>query len=222
MAHKSSHSSDLHYKPEFNRMVVSFRDVLTLVSPKLKKRHVEDMAKHISNKQNKHKKLWKLVLQEDSDDEQVVPETPLTNATLGNSLPVRDSLVKSTYEETGNLDGNLETSTMDKPINHSEQPTISILEKENIIPPEVLNTESFNVEVRTLIINANLFDTDVNVNKGKRIFHYEAQVNPSFILSSSIETSVIDTTVSLPSFIVPNSSHILAFNHSPTFDTIIH
>ncbi|CAH1452866.1 unnamed protein product [Lactuca virosa] len=101
------------------------RTIPTPVSPTSKKRHVEDVAKHISKKQKRPKKQRKLVLHEDSSDDEVVPDTPPTTTILGHSSRVRDSPVKSTFEETGNLDGNVTTSKVDTTINPGEQPKIS-------------------------------------------------------------------------------------------------
>ncbi|CAI9295494.1 unnamed protein product [Lactuca saligna] len=113
---------------------------------KNEKRHDKDIAKHISTKQKKNKKQRKLVLHEDSTDEEVVPETPITEK-LGHNSPVRDSPSQSIFEETRNLYGNMETSIVDTTINHGEQPKQSTPEQTPIIPPEVSNTELFKEEV---------------------------------------------------------------------------
>ncbi|KAL7601611.1 hypothetical protein Lser_V15G20875 [Lactuca serriola] len=151
----------------------------------------------------------------------MVPETPLAHKILGRSSPVRDSPVNLNFEETGNHDITVKTSTMDTTINHGEQPKISTPEQITVIPLEVLNTVSFREEVRSSSIIANISDMGANVNKGDGVSKHEAQGNPSLVVSSTFKTSNIDTLISLPPFIVPNTSHIPSSTHSPTFDTIM-
>ncbi|CAI9284141.1 unnamed protein product [Lactuca saligna] len=69
---------------------------------------------------------------------------------MGHISPVRDSLIQSFFEETGNLEGNVETSIIDTTINHGEQPKQSTLEQTTVILPKVLNTESFHEEFKIL------------------------------------------------------------------------
>ncbi|CAI9262268.1 unnamed protein product [Lactuca saligna] len=93
------------------------QNIITSVKEEECCRHDQE---HFYEKKKKHKKKRNLVLQEDSTDEEVVPETPITD-TMGHSSPVRDSPVQSIFEETKNLDGNVETSIVDTTINHGEK-----------------------------------------------------------------------------------------------------
>ena len=129
------------------------------------------MAKKISKKQKKQRILF---IQDDSMDDEVVPESPLKKDQTGKFSPVRDSPVKSTHEETRNLDGTVKNSIMDTTINQGEQPKLSTPQQTTIVPPEVLNTESFHEEVRTSGVTANVSDTDVNVHKGDGVLTNEA------------------------------------------------
>ncbi|CAH1427120.1 unnamed protein product [Lactuca virosa] len=100
MAHKSRHSPERSgsfspsfvRKPQIGRKGILICEIPVPVSPQTKKRRAEDMAKKISKKQKPQKKQRKLVLQEDSTDEEVVPDTPPEDTILGHSSPVRDLL----------------------------------------------------------------------------------------------------------------------------------
>ncbi|CAI9276733.1 unnamed protein product [Lactuca saligna] len=56
---------------------------------------------------------------------------------------------------------------------------------------------------------------------GEGVLHNENQGNTTFVISSSLPTSVLDTTVSLPPYIVPNTSQNPSFSHSPIFGNSI-
>ncbi|CAI9283082.1 unnamed protein product [Lactuca saligna] len=85
------------------------------------------MAKKISKKQRKQRKL---IIQDDSMNDEVVPESPLNNDQAGNSSHVRDSPVKSNIEETGNPDRIVKTSIVDITINQGEQPRFRLLNRQ--------------------------------------------------------------------------------------------
>ncbi|CAI9268994.1 unnamed protein product [Lactuca saligna] len=57
---------------------------------------------------------------------------------------------------------------------------------------------------------------------GKGLLTSEAQGNTSIIPTSSFETPGVDTTMSLPPFLIPTSSELPSSTHSPTFNNIIH
>lgn len=120
-------SPTLQYKKLVTRKGVVFCEVQTPVSAQSKKRCANDIAKHLSTKQNKHKNQRNLVLHENSTDEYVVSETPITEK-IGHSSPVRDSPFQSIFKETNYLDGNVKTLTVDTTVNHAEQHKSSTLE----------------------------------------------------------------------------------------------
>ncbi|CAI9273886.1 unnamed protein product [Lactuca saligna] len=84
IAHKSRSSSDrspsfspsMLRKPHVTGKGVVIREVLVHVSLSSKKRKAEDMAKHISKKQKK--KLRKLVINDESTEEEVAKDPPVT------------------------------------------------------------------------------------------------------------------------------------------------
>ncbi|CAI9282345.1 unnamed protein product [Lactuca saligna] len=147
-------------------------------------------------------------------DDEVVLESPLRNNQTCNSSLVRDSPVKSNLEETGNPDGTVKTSTVDKTINQGKQPKISTPKQATVIPPKVSYTVSFHEEVRTSGITANISDMDANVNKGDGVSTNKAQGNSSITVSSTFETSGVDPTVSLPPFHTPIPTSLPATTHS--------
>ncbi|CAI9290473.1 unnamed protein product [Lactuca saligna] len=177
------------------------------------------MAKRLSNKQKK--KLRKLVIHDDSMDDEVVYEYPIRDDQMGHSSPVRDSPLKLNLEATGNPDGSLETSKVDTPINPCEQTKTFTPEKAKVIPPEVSNVELFHEKVRTLGITANISHMDANVNMCEAVSNTASQGNPSFVFSSTFETPLVDKLVSLPPFILPTSTKSPTSTHAPTFDNIM-
>ena len=71
---------------------------------------------------------------------------------------------------------------------------------------------------------------DINVNKGDGMPTSEPQVNPpvatsyvpiSLVLSSTIETTLIDTSTSLPPFHTPTSTSLPDSTISPTYNNIL-
>ncbi|CAH1412933.1 unnamed protein product [Lactuca virosa] len=81
-----SFSPTMVRKPHVTHRGVIIRDIPTPVSPSLKKRRVEDVAKHITKKQKKRR----LIIRQDSVYDEIVPET---------QLPSISSQKKSTPEE---------------------------------------------------------------------------------------------------------------------------
>ncbi|CAI9271791.1 unnamed protein product [Lactuca saligna] len=132
-------SPTLQYKQHVTRRGAVSHEIPTPVSLQSKKRRDKDMANHISKKQKKRKKQRKLVLHDNSADEDVVPEMPVIEHMV-HSSSVRDSPVQSNFEETGNLGGNVETYTVYTTINHGEQSKQSTPEQTTVIPPKVSNT----------------------------------------------------------------------------------
>ncbi|CAI9259245.1 unnamed protein product [Lactuca saligna] len=175
------------------------------------------MENKISKKRSKQ---IRLVLHENSTDDEEVPESPITDPMV-HSSPVKDSPIQSIFDETVNMDGHLETLIVDTPSGHVEKTKPSTPKQTTVIPPEVSLTESCHEEVRTSNITAHVFDMDKNVNMGEGVLHAEAQ-GTTFILSSSVPASVLETIVSLPPYIALNTSQSTYFSNSPTFDTIIH
>ncbi|CAI9266479.1 unnamed protein product [Lactuca saligna] len=70
-------------KPHVTRKSVVIREILVPLSPSLKKRKFEDIAKHISKKQKK--KLRKLVINDDSIEDEVLQDPPVTTSQFGTS-----------------------------------------------------------------------------------------------------------------------------------------
>lgn len=96
-AHKPRHSPERSgtlspsfvRQPQINRKGVIIRDIHVAVFPQTKKRRAEDMDKKISKKRKKQRKL---VLHNNSVDDEVVPEMLVTEPLI-HSSPVRDSPV---------------------------------------------------------------------------------------------------------------------------------
>ncbi|CAI9286464.1 unnamed protein product [Lactuca saligna] len=214
----SSFSPSYICKPQLNSKGVVFHEIPTPVSIASKKRLSKYMTKRISKKQKKQRKL---ILNEDSMEDEVVPASPLGRDKTGNYSLVRDSPVKSNLEATVNLDGNVEASKFNTTITHGEQPKIYTPKQTMVKPLGVSTTESIIEEVRTSGITANISNMDANFNKGDGVLNNEAQGNPSLIVSTTFETSVVDTTISLPRFLIPTSSEIPTSTHSPTFDNVM-
>ncbi|CAI9277037.1 unnamed protein product [Lactuca saligna] len=82
-----------------------------------------------------------------------------------------------------------------------------------VIPPEVSLTKSSDEEVRTSGIITHVSDKDVNVTMGEGDLNKEPPVTTQGI----IETSTINTLVSLPPFII----YIISISSSLTFGHII-
>ncbi|CAI9282847.1 unnamed protein product [Lactuca saligna] len=108
--------------PQISRKGGLFREVQTCVSLASKKRRAKDMAKCISKKQKN--KLRMLVIHDESMDEEVVPEYPIYEDQIGHSSHVNN-----------NLDGSMETSTIDTPITSGAQSNTSTPEKAIVISP---------------------------------------------------------------------------------------
>ncbi|CAI9285288.1 unnamed protein product [Lactuca saligna] len=177
------------------------------------------MAKLLSKRQNK--KLRKLDIHDDSMDEEVVPESPIQDDQMGHSSPVRDSPLKLNLKATGNPDGNVASSKVDTRINPGEQTKASTPKQSGVIPPEVSTAESIHEEVRTSGITANISNMDVNVIMGEEVSNTSTQGNPHLVVSSTFVTSLVDTIVSLPPFLIPTSTKSHPSTHSPTFDNIM-
>lgn len=113
----------------------------------------------------------------------------------------------------------------------SDPPATSIPEKEMVIPPDVSQTKSYTEEVRTLGITVCVSDTNTNVtiseemmnNEGFGTSHLDTlTISTSLVLSSTIETTVLDISTSLPPLSSPIPSSFLASTISPTFSNIVH
>ncbi|CAI9285916.1 unnamed protein product [Lactuca saligna] len=143
MDHKPSHSSErsksfslsFTFKPQLNRKRVVFREIPTPVSPASKKRIAKDMAKRTSKKQ---KKMRKLIISEESMDEEVVLESPLGDDNMAIPSPTRNSPIKLNFEEIGNSCGSVKASNVDATTNQGDPSKISNPEKTTVILPEVL------------------------------------------------------------------------------------
>ncbi|KAL7617007.1 hypothetical protein Lser_V15G03290 [Lactuca serriola] len=72
-------------KTEVSSKGAIFRDVPTPVSPGSKRRRAAEVAKHITQKLYKKRKL---VIQNESSDDEVVPETPPVSTTVTVTLPI--------------------------------------------------------------------------------------------------------------------------------------
>lgn len=118
MEHKQRHllersscfSPSFIRKPQINSKGVLIREIPTQVSQASKKRRAEDMAKKILMKQKKQRKL---IFNEDSMDDKVVPESPFGSGKMDKSSHVSGSLVKSNPEAIGNPNENVEASKVD-------------------------------------------------------------------------------------------------------------
>ena len=161
---------------------------------------------------NGTKEEAKVIISEESMEDEVVLESPIQDDQMGHSSPVRDSSLKSNLEATGNPDSTVETSKVDTPINLGEQIKTFAPKQTNIIPPGVSTTESIYEEVRTLGITANISNMDANVTMGEGVSNTAAQGNPHLVVISTFETSLID---------IPTSTNSPASTHSPTFDNIM-
>lgn len=134
--------------------------------------------------------------------------------------PLRNSAVKSNIEESANSGGNVKTSDVDTTTNLGDSTNVSTPKQTIVIPPKVSNVESSFEEVSTLDITTNISNMDENVNMGEGDSHNEAskdQDKSNLIVSSTFETSTIDTSTSLLPFI----STVPTVTHSPTFDNIL-
>ncbi|CAI9262736.1 unnamed protein product [Lactuca saligna] len=89
------------------------------------------MTKHVYQK--KKKKLLKLVICDDSREEDVVPESLIHDA---ESSPVQNSLVKSNAETTVNIDDFAETSVEDTTIHRGDSMKVSTPVKTIFTSPE--------------------------------------------------------------------------------------
>lgn len=145
--------------------------------------------------------------------------------------PQRHPPVKSTFEETGGLGGTVHVSNTDTTTNLGEYPITTIPKKAVVIPPEVSITDSVSEEVRTSGIIVDISNMDKNNNTGEGMKQSEAHgtssVEPSsisitFVLSSTIKTTLIDTFTSLPSFSSPIPSSLPMPTIPPTFSNILH
>ncbi|CAI9281980.1 unnamed protein product [Lactuca saligna] len=92
-------------------------------------------------------------------------------------------------------------SSVETPITHGEKTKPSTPEQTLVIPLEVSLTESFHEEVRTSNTTEKVYDTNTHVNMGEGVLSTEAQ-GANFIISSSFPTTNLDTTVSLPPYIM--------------------
>ncbi|CAI9281082.1 unnamed protein product [Lactuca saligna] len=109
-------------------------------------------------------------------------------------LPRKDTSVKSTFKETSTPDVNLNIFDMDVNINFGKQPSTSLYEKTNFIPPEVSQSESNMEEDETSNINANLSNMDINVNMG----YGRITIEKSMIGTTTIETTDVPPPHSSP------------------------
>ncbi|CAI9281939.1 unnamed protein product [Lactuca saligna] len=110
-----------------------FREVSLPASLASKKRHAEDIHKHISKKQNKKRKL---IISQESLDDEVVIETPIRDDTMGIPSPMRNYPIKSNFEEIGNSGGSVKESNVDKTTDQGDSTKISTPEQRIVIPPE--------------------------------------------------------------------------------------
>lgn len=162
------------------------------------------------------------VLIEDDVDDSGKSQSPLRHADMGFSSPQMDFPVKSTFEASGSLDGNVETFIMDTTINLDDYSQLSIPEQTLVIPPEVLQAKSNMEEVRTSGITADISDMDANVTKGDGVSSSQAQgTSDSIIVSFTFETTYIDTSTTLPLFHSSISTSLPQSTISPTFQNII-
>ncbi|CAI9280538.1 unnamed protein product [Lactuca saligna] len=111
-------------------------------------------------------------------------KTPVIEPNIPSS-PVRGSPVQSIFEETENLDGNVETSIVDTTINHGEQTKHSTLENTSVIKPGVSLMESFHEDVRTSNITTHVPDTELYLPKLK-LHHMEESAD--LRIKSQLET----------------------------------
>lgn len=80
--------------------------------PETKKRRAHAMIKKIKKKQqNLQDPLDEVVVKIEFEDDS--DQSPLRNDNIGFTSPQRDSLVNSTFEETGSLNGSLKASNVD-------------------------------------------------------------------------------------------------------------
>ncbi|CAI9278680.1 unnamed protein product [Lactuca saligna] len=105
---------------------------------KKKKCHAEDVANLISKIQKKRK----LVIQEDSMDDEIVPESPLVTLS-----PKRNSPTKLIFEEIGCYASSVTTFVVDTTTNLGDSAMQSTPEQTTIISPEVSLTKSSYEEV---------------------------------------------------------------------------
>ncbi|CAI9284350.1 unnamed protein product [Lactuca saligna] len=110
-------------------------------------------------------------------------------------------------------------------INSNDQPSISILEKTNVIPTWVSTTKSNMEVVQSPDIPVDLSDKDTNVNMGEGVQNKESFVNSTFetstipistIISSTLKTTTVETSTTL----LPISSPITILVHVPTISPI--
>lgn len=142
---------------------------------------------------------------------------------FGFEKPQRDSPVKSNFEENGSLGGHVHVSHTDTITNLGESPSSTIPTKGVVIPHKVSRTDSFAEKVRTPGISVHISNMDTNVTMGKGMKHREAHgtssletsfVHTTLIISSTIETTLIDTPTYLPPFFSPIPSSLPAFTIS--------
>ncbi|CAI9285614.1 unnamed protein product [Lactuca saligna] len=138
MAHKPHHSpeqsgkfspkgiSKITRKPQLNRQGVVICEIPTPVSPTSKKRIAKDLVKKIAK--NKRRKVI-----EDSLGE-VVPKLSLHDTYMGVPSPMRDSPIKSNFEEIGNPGGSVKASDIDTTTTQGNPPfiTSSTFERSNV------------------------------------------------------------------------------------------
>ncbi|CAH1443852.1 unnamed protein product [Lactuca virosa] len=79
-----SFSPSVVHKSHVTRKGLIIREVHVPVSPASKKRRVEDMAKHLSKK--KQKKIHKMVIRDDSTDEEVVLDSSVINSPITSNV----------------------------------------------------------------------------------------------------------------------------------------
>ena len=124
----------------------------------------------------------------------------------------------------------LDTNPTDTSTNLGDQSTPFVPEHTSVLPPEVLIAESVSEEVRTSGIPTNISHVDVNANMGDGMSTHEAQgtstvvtssIPVSIVLSSTIKTTILDTSISLPPFITPTPTSLPASSTSPIYHNIL-
>lgn len=161
------------------------------------------------------------VVPESDFEESGKSQTPPRDIDMGIPSPTRGSPVKSNLEETEGPGGFVKTSNMDTTTNLGDHSKISTPEKTIVIPSEVSRTELVSEEFRTSGITANISHMDVNVNMGEGVSTNESKGTSTIIISSSFDTSTVDTNVSLPPFHTSISTTLPPSIQSPTFENIL-
>ncbi|CAI9277866.1 unnamed protein product [Lactuca saligna] len=118
-------------KTQVSSRGVVIREIPAPVSPLSKKRRAHDVAKHITKKRNKRK----LVIRDDSPENDGVPDTPMASSSATVTSTPIISLVSH----------------------------VSTISTTTTIPIEIYVTKSYNEEVPISNITANVFDTGENV-----------------------------------------------------------